>query len=60
MSGVVLGNLIAVSVLAVLLAIGSLGIYVHCQEKKNKPEEKPENDTPEEKPENNEQEYKKG
>ena len=49
MSGVVLGNLIAVSVLAVLLAIGSLGIYVHYQEKKknnpdNKPEEKPEND----------------
>ncbi len=57
MSGVVLGNLIAVSVLAVLLAIGSLGIYVHCQEKKkNKPEEKPENDTPEK----DEQEDKKG
>ncbi|WP_406042124.1 hypothetical protein [Succinimonas sp.] len=55
MSGVVLGNLIAVSVLAVLLAIGSLGIYVHCQEKKNDPENKPE-----EKPENNDQEDKKG
>ena len=53
MSGVVLGNLIAVSVLAVLLAIGSLGIYVHCQQKKKN---KLENDTPE----NNDQEDKKG
>ncbi len=52
MSGLVLGNLIAVLVLAVLLAIGSLGIYFHYQEKKNKLE----NDTPE----NNDQEDKKG
>ncbi|WP_406546191.1 hypothetical protein [Succinimonas sp.] len=52
MSGVVLGNLIAVSVLAVLLAIGSLGIYVHYQEKKNKLE----NDIPEK----DDQEDKKG
>ncbi len=51
MSGLVLGNLIAVLVLAVLLAIGSLGIYFHYQEKN-----KLENDTPE----NNDQEDKKG